>query len=216
MKLSHTTLSVGILLAKFVAGAHPGLSWSLGSSSALTTTFDTPTIAALYTWTAFCPSQMSSLPYQCYPMLAGGSASETAAFQQVASQHASDFYMGFNECNEAAECNLSPNAASQVWLEFLAPLRTAGKKLAMWHNAFPTLPIWITEFAYEDFSGATPTLSEVETFFEQAIAWINEQSYIEIYFPFGNMPPGTGSSAITTFLNANLTLNALGHIVYGF
>ncbi|KAJ7838845.1 glycosyl hydrolase catalytic core-domain-containing protein [Mycena leptocephala] len=237
------TLSV----VQFVSAARPGIAGA-ENSIALTGTFNTSTIAA-----PTCPD-MSGLPYDCYPMLA--SAGQLGAFLQVADQLNSDYYMGYNECNEAGECDMSPGEAFSIWAEAMEPLRNAGKKLVCpvtssapsgttwerqffqfcganccdvmplhwfgteieefmqyvesWHAMYPTLPIWITEFGYEDFNGGSaPTLAELEAWFQQAISWINQQSYIDIYFP-----PIEGD--IFPLLNSDLSLTALGHIAFGF
>ncbi|KAJ7687534.1 glycosyl hydrolase catalytic core-domain-containing protein [Mycena rosella] len=63
----------------------------------------------------------------------------------------------------------------------------------IWHAMYPTLPIWITEFGYQDFNGGSaPTLS-----------------YIDIYFP-------AIEGDIFPLLNSDHSLTALGHIAFGF
>ncbi|KAJ7888926.1 glycosyl hydrolase catalytic core-domain-containing protein [Mycena olivaceomarginata] len=243
---------LALFVVQYVLAARPGIVGTVSSIS-LANTFNTSAIAALYTLSPTCPD-MSGLPYQCYPMVA--SPSQLSAFLQVANELSSDYYMGFNECNEAGGCNTSPAQAFSIWSQAMVPLHNAGKKLVCpvtssatsgttweqqflhfcganccdvmplhwfgtdiaafqqyvqsWHATYPTLPIWITEFGYEDFNGGSaPTLAELETWFQQAVSWINQQSYIEIYFP----PIG---GDVFPLLNSDSSLTALGHIAFGF
>jgi hypothetical protein len=55
----------------------------------------------------------------------------------------------------------------------------------LWHNTF-NKPIWITEFACQNFNGgAQPSNAQIWSFYEQATAWMDSTDYIESYMPFG-------------------------------
>ncbi|KAG6909798.1 hypothetical protein DXG01_015291 [Tephrocybe rancida] len=57
--------------------------------------------------------------------------------------------------------------------------------ISQFHNTFGK-PIWVTEFAYEDFSGGTPTQAVVNTFMAQVVTFMEASSYVETYFAFGS------------------------------
>jgi len=246
-----------------------GLAWDAGDINQLYENFNLPQISGMYTWTAHCPPQASKVPYGCFPMLWNGASDKVAAFDAVAAKLDSEYYMGFNECNEPGQCAMSPSQAIPVWKAHLAPLRSQhGKKLVCpvtssnpngftwvqnffnqcgsacdcdvialhfydttadkfkayvqkWHNEWPNLPIWVTEFNCVNFNNdgqGQPSYSEVKAFFEEVVDWMEQpqQSYIKKYFAYGlTAPPGGGLADYTGLVTSDINLNELGHIFMG-
>ncbi|EKM59669.1 uncharacterized protein PHACADRAFT_250313 [Phanerochaete carnosa HHB-10118-sp] len=59
--------------------------------------------------------------------------------------------------------------------------------VTQWYNTY-NLPIYITEFAPQNFNGgAQPTTSDVWSFYGQAMPWIMDTPWIAAAFPFGFM-----------------------------
>jgi len=85
----------------------------------------------------------------------------------------------------------------------------------LWHETFGK-PILITEFAAQNFNGGPqPNSGQVFSFMEQAVSWLNSQSYVIGYAPFGIMAPPTGINANMNMLNGDGSLTALGRDVLG-
>jgi len=59
--------------------------------------------------------------------------------------------------------------------------------LELWHNTF-NLPIWVTEFACQNFNGgAQPDSGQIWEFYTQSIEWLDSTDWVELYAPFGFM-----------------------------
>jgi len=83
----------------------------------------------------------------------------------------------------------------------------------LWHDTFKK-PIMVTEFAPQDFNGGgQPSADDVRSFYEGAIPWLNEQSFVLSYFPFGLMVPPTGINPNDNLLNKDGSLTELGSLV---
>jgi len=79
-----------------------------------------------------------------------------------------------------------------------------------WHLTF-NKPILVTEFGLENFNGGSqPSASDFTSFYEAAIPWLNEQTFVLAYFPFGWQPQSTSNGRL---LNTDGSLNALGSLV---
>jgi len=83
----------------------------------------------------------------------------------------------------------------------------------LWHTTFGK-PVLITEFGVQNFNGPDqPTSSEVFSFMDQAIPWMNSQNFIYGYFPFGFMAPPTGINPNMNLLNGDGSVTSLGWVV---
>lgn len=84
----------------------------------------------------------------------------------------------------------------------------------LWHDTFKK-PILVTEFALQNFNGGgwQPNADDVRSFYEGAIPWLNEQSFVLAYFPFGLMAPPTGINPNDDLLNKDGSLTELGSLV---
>lgn len=69
-----------------------------------------------------------------------------------------------------------------------------------WHDEF-NKPIWVTEYACQDFNGNNQcSEGEAKRFHTEMAKWFNEQSYIQAYAPFGlmmNMQGVQGTNRLT-------------------
>jgi len=83
----------------------------------------------------------------------------------------------------------------------------------LWYTTFGK-PILITEFALQNFNGGDqPSLSQVRSFYSQAIPWLNDNPNVLAYFPFGFMAPPTGINPNDNLLNEDGSLTELGSLV---
>jgi len=84
----------------------------------------------------------------------------------------------------------------------------------LWHTTFGK-PVLVTEFALQNFNGGgwQPSASDVRSFYEQAIPWLNDQSFVIGYFPFGFMKSPTGINPNDDLLDENGNLTDLGSLV---
>jgi len=86
-----------------------------------------------------------------------------------------------------------------------------------WVEEFYTtfnLPIWITEYADQNFNGPEQqTQDEVNSFYSQMLAWFQETPWIEQYFAFGLMTDMQGVSTCNQLMNSDGTPTALGSMV---
>jgi hypothetical protein len=121
----------------------------------------------------------------------------------------------FSACGSACDCDI---IALHWYDTTFAKFQTYVEK---WHSAWPDKEVWITEFSCVNFNNdgnPQPTYDEVKSFFQQAVAWMNqpEQSYIHKFMPFGwSSPPGGGVSDYNAMVNSDYSLTELGHIVLG-
>jgi hypothetical protein len=84
------------------------------------------------------------------------------------------------------------------------------------HNTFGK-PIWVTEFACQNFNGgAQCTNDQTVAFFTQVTSWMDSQDFVEYYFPFGAMHDMQGVNPTNQLMAPDGGLTDLGHIfVYG-
>jgi len=80
----------------------------------------------MYTWTESCPDEAAKNGFNCVPMLWGDAPDKIAKFNQVVSQLSPNYVLGFNECNEAGQSNMSPQAAITAWMNNIQPLKAKG------------------------------------------------------------------------------------------
>ncbi|TCD71305.1 hypothetical protein EIP91_011076 [Steccherinum ochraceum] len=79
----------------------------------------------------------------------------------------------------------------------------------LWHNTF-NMPIYVTEYALQNFSGgAQASPDQVTAFHKAAAAWMEQQDYIVTYMPFGFMNDMSGVNTANQLMNGN-TPTALG------
>ena len=56
-----------------------------------------------------------------------------------------------------------------------------------WHDTF-NKPVWVTEYACQDFNGGEQCSdSEVYSFHMEMAIWFDKQNFVEAYAPFGVM-----------------------------
>ncbi|KDR67790.1 hypothetical protein GALMADRAFT_257629 [Galerina marginata CBS 339.88] len=67
--------------------------------------------------------------------------------------------------------------------------------------------LWVTEFGYQDFSGAAPNQEQVTNFIDIVTAWMDSTTYVSKYFAIGLNPQGTGP---TQLMNSSKQPTALG------
>jgi len=85
-----------------------------------------------------------------------------------------------------------------------------------WNNAYPALPLWITEFACQDFNGGPqPDAGQVFSFYSQAMNFIEKTPWIQMAAPFGFMDDMQGVNPLDKLFNGSM-LSDLGWLVlYG-
>ncbi|KDQ64748.1 glycoside hydrolase family 128 protein [Jaapia argillacea MUCL 33604] len=83
------------------------------------------------------------------------------------------------------------------------------------HTTFG-LPIWVTEFADQNFSGgAQANQGEVDAFMTQATDFMNGQDWVHAYFWFGVMHDMSGVNPDNQLMQGNGQPNALGYQYLG-
>ncbi|RPD61757.1 glycoside hydrolase [Lentinus tigrinus ALCF2SS1-7] len=83
-----------------------------------------------------------------------------------------------------------------------------------YHNAFPGKPIWVTEWACEDFNGGTAvTEAEASSFMKTTQAFLDSASYVERYAWFG--ASASGPSNPIALMDTSGKINALGEQYIG-
>lgn len=74
------------------------------------------------------------------------------------------------------------------------------KYVTKWHNEFKK-PIWVTEYACQNFNGGSQcSESHAQQFHEEMANWFDSQSYVQAYAPFGimmNMQGVSGTNRLT-------------------
>ncbi|KAF5370125.1 hypothetical protein D9758_001226 [Tetrapyrgos nigripes] len=79
-----------------------------------------------------------------------------------------------------------------------------------YHDMF-NLPIWLTEFAYQSFTGgAQGDLATIQNFMGQATSWMDSQPWVEYYCWFGAMHDMQNVNAANQLMASNGGLTALG------
>ncbi|TDL16218.1 hypothetical protein BD410DRAFT_755621 [Rickenella mellea] len=81
----------------------------------------------IYTWGPQGPSNRLGLTFM--PMLWSDASDKVAAFQNLVKPGYANVAMGFNECNEPSQSNMSPQQAATSWKRYLEPLVAQDYKL---------------------------------------------------------------------------------------
>lgn len=63
--------------------------------------------------------------------------------------------------------------------------------------------------------GTQPTCDDILSFFQQAVAWMNDQSYIQKYMSFGWGPPEGSVEPCNSMVNSDLSPTELGDVTLG-
>ncbi|KAJ4472303.1 glycosyl hydrolase catalytic core-domain-containing protein [Lentinula aciculospora] len=79
-----------------------------------------------------------------------------------------------------------------------------------WYTAF-NLPIWVTEFAYQDFNGDDQgDLATIQSFMGEVTAWMDQQDYVQYYCWFGAMLDMQNVNPLNTLMNSDGSPSSLG------
>ncbi|GAW01894.1 glycoside hydrolase family 128 protein [Lentinula edodes] len=101
----------------------------------------------------------------------------------------------FTACNGG--CN--PDFVAVHWYDISADGFMA--YVEQWHTAF-NLPIWVTEFAYQDFNGNDQgDLATIQSFMGEVTAWMDQQDYVQYYCWFGAMLDMQNVNPLNTLMN---------------
>lgn len=77
-------------------------------------------------------------------------------------------------------------------------------------------PVWITEFACQDFSGGTQcSYDEAFTFMREVTSWMDKTPFVVAYFAFGAMHDMGNVNPVNQLLAGNGQPTALGDIYIG-
>jgi hypothetical protein len=84
-----------------------------------------------------------------------------------------------------------------------------------WYTAF-NLPIWVTEFAYQDFNGNDQgDLATIQSFMGTVTSWMDQQSYVESYCWFGAMLDLQNVNPLNSLMNSDGSPSPLGYQFLG-
>ncbi|KAF9076373.1 glycosyl hydrolase catalytic core-domain-containing protein [Rhodocollybia butyracea] len=87
--------------------------------------------------------------------------------------------------------------------------------ITLWHNTF-NLPIWVTEFAYQDFNGNDQgDLPTIQNFMGTVTSWMDQQDYVEAYCWFGAMLNLQGVNPLNSLMNPDGSPSPLGYQFLG-
>ncbi|KAJ3729037.1 glycosyl hydrolase catalytic core-domain-containing protein [Lentinula guzmanii] len=110
----------------------------------------------------------------------------------------------FTACNGG--CN--PDFVAVHWYDISADAFMT--YVEEWHTAF-NLPIWVTEFAYQDFNGNDQgDLATIQSFMGEVTAWMDQQDYVQYYCWFGAMLDMQNVNPLNTLMNSDGSPSALG------
>lgn len=110
----------------------------------------------------------------------------------------------FTACNGG--CN--PDFMALHWYDISASAFQT--YLELWSSTF-NKPLWVTEFAYQDFNGNDQgDLPTIQSFMGEVTAWMDQQSYVEQYCWFGAMLDMQGVNPLNTLMNPDGSPSALG------
>lgn len=83
--------------------------------------------------------------------------------------------------------------------------------LNLWHNTF-NLPIWVTEFACENYNGgAQCSQDEVNDFYTTTINFMESTDWVDQYFPFGAMHDMQGVNSLDQLMSDSGEPTTLGY-----
>jgi hypothetical protein len=79
-----------------------------------------------------------------------------------------------------------------------------------WHNTF-NLPIWLTEFAWQDFNGNDQgDMQTIQAFMGNATGWMDSQDYVQKYCWFGAMLDMQNVNPLNSLMNPDGSPSSLG------
>jgi len=85
--------------------------------------------------------------------------------------------------------------------------------LQLWYNTFKK-PLWVTEFACQDFSGSGQSCTDVEGFARTVRGFMDNTWWVEQYAPFAVAPSLGNVNAINTLVDSNLGMTNLAKIYF--
>ncbi|KAF5393824.1 hypothetical protein D9757_000190 [Collybiopsis confluens] len=114
-----------------------------------------------------------------------------------------------NEFFAACNGGCKPDFMAVHWYDISAD--SFKSYVEQWHTAF-NLPIWVTEFAYQDFNGNNQgDLSQIQSFMGDVTGWMDQQSYVEKYCWFGAMHDLVNVNPLNSLMNSDGTPTNLGY-----
>lgn len=127
-------------------GKKVGTAWANGNSPSLAN-FKSSHTQFLYTWDSIAPTNAAGLGFNFMPMLWSNAADKVANFQKLVVKGYATHAMGFNECNEPGQSNMSPQVAADAWKQYIQPLSDQGYQLlAPSTSSNPNGKTWTTQF----------------------------------------------------------------------
>jgi len=86
--------------------------------------------------------------------------------------------------------------------------------LESFHNAFPNMPIYLTEYALQNFNGgAQATMDQIWAFHQEMGPWINSQDWMALHCPFGFMTDMQGVNPLNQLMDNNGNPTPLGSMI---
>lgn len=85
--------------------------------------------------------------------------------------------------------------------------------LQLWYNTFGK-PIWVTEFACQDFTGSGQTCGDIQGFARTVRGFMDSTWWVEKYFPFAISYNLGNVDGVNQLLGANLQPTELAHIYF--
>jgi len=80
-----------------------------------------------YNWNEQCPnSDLDKFGIECMPMLWSDEQSRVTAFEAAVVPGYAKYILGFNECNEVGQSNMSPQDAAASWIKYIEPKKNEG------------------------------------------------------------------------------------------
>ncbi|KAF9452042.1 glycoside hydrolase family 128 protein [Macrolepiota fuliginosa MF-IS2] len=210
--------------------AKAGIAWPLGNDPSIKN-FKTSKVSKYYTWSPWCVDDANAVGMKCCPMLWG--PKQIGDFTKLVKPGYANCAMGFNEPNQPGQADIDPGYATQLWWQYLNPLKDQGYFLVSpactnapdgktwmqnflgncngcqvdaialhwygtdanefidyvtdFHTTFGK-PIWVTEFACQDFSkNQQCSWDKVFSFMNTVTSWMDKTDYVQEYFAFGAM-----------------------------
>ncbi|KAG6855033.1 hypothetical protein C0991_005962 [Blastosporella zonata] len=103
-----------------------GLGWPQDDNTALAQ-FVTSSVASVYTWSPWVPTNAKSLGIQPVPMLWG--SKQTSDFSKLVKAGYANAVLGMNEPNQQGQSDMTPQAGAQLWQQYIQPLKSQGYAL---------------------------------------------------------------------------------------
>jgi len=103
-----------------------GIAWANGDDPSLPK-YKTPETRYLYTWGPYKPKLSDQLGFEFMAML--WCDDQIGQFQELVVEGYAHIALGPNEPNETGQCNISPQHAADLWLQYMEPLKQKGYTL---------------------------------------------------------------------------------------